>query len=224
MHSSQSGIWKAITSSQPNSNDQSKHPTSVNQNLETSYQGRTRSQSQLIDGYTKLVADKVMQGWSCFFLTVMFKRLAGPRQAVIDRMKDQTEWLYRTLLTNVHRRPNNIEADQLLMFLGAVDLPVYKSKRPALQFVPMNNGLHVQVIVLVPPNSRLKGSLIQHMHDNLRLYVRDDNDVERIDVRPVTNVGPRLIDYVLKASLNGKIAYDDSMIVLPRAKGERTLH
>jgi hypothetical protein len=83
-----------------------------------------------------------------------------------------------------------------------------------------NGGLHFHALVLVPPLSRLKGSLPDHFDGNRDLYAGSGGSVQRIDVRAVVEHYERVVDYVLKAVLNGRLSYDDAVLVLPRARGE----
>ena len=42
----------------------------------------------------------------------------------------------------------------------------------------------------------------------------------RIDVRPVVGDHERVVDYVLKTVLNGRLSYDEAVLVLPRSRDE----
>jgi hypothetical protein len=41
-----------------------------------------------------------------------------------------------------------------------------------------------------------------------------------IDVRPVVSDRGRVVDYVLKTVLAGRLSYDDAVVVLPRSRRE----
>jgi hypothetical protein len=81
-------------------------------------------------------------------------------------------------------------------------------------------GLHVHLLVLIPPGSRLKEPLAEHLEKNLDRYAGVGTSIQRIHVEPATTVGSRLVDYVLKAILNGRLSYDEAVVVLPRARAE----
>jgi hypothetical protein len=87
---------------------------------------RSQSQMDLVDGYSRLVTDRIYDVWSCHLMTILFFQLPGPRSAVTDRMKDEVQRVYSTLLTRVHRKPKTARTDELPVLVGAVDLPVYK--------------------------------------------------------------------------------------------------
>src|SRR6185369_14550322 len=81
---------------------------------------------QLVDGYTQLVIDRVNDGWSCHLLTALFSQLPGPRNAVIQQMRDELHRVYSTFLTRTHRKPRTASPDELPVLIGAPDLQVYK--------------------------------------------------------------------------------------------------
>jgi hypothetical protein len=167
-----------------------------------------------------LVTDRIHDGWSCHLVTILFSQLPGPRGAVIDRMKDEVERVYSTLLTRVHRKPRTVSTDKLPVLVGAVDLPVYKRDRSSAPTVFCNGGLHFHALLLIPPASRLRESLPDHFERNSDLYAGSGRSVQRVDVRPVVEDHGRVVDYVLKTVLNGRLSYDEAMLVLPRARGE----
>ena len=75
-------------------------------------------------------------------------------------------------------------------------------------------------MVLLPPRSRLKGSLVDHFREHSDLYVDDAKNVERVHVVSVTHDHERVVDYVLKTVLNGRLEQDDAILVLPRTGSE----
>jgi hypothetical protein len=88
----------------------------------------TGSGDPLIDGFAKLVTDRVHEGWSCDLVTFLFHELPGPRGAVIGRMRDEVERVYSTLVTRVHP-PNRHEANEAgLASLAAYYLIVFMLK------------------------------------------------------------------------------------------------
>jgi hypothetical protein len=180
----------------------------------------SHAKADLVDGYTQLVTDRVRAGWSCNLVTFLFSQLPGPRSAVIDRMKDEVHRIFSTLLTRVHRKPRMASTDELPVLIGAVDLPVYKREKASGPMFVCNGGLHVHALMLMPPTSRLKESLADYFREKREQYVGCGRAALRIDVRPVVEDHKRVVDYVLKTVLNGRLAYDDAMLVLPRSRGE----
>jgi hypothetical protein len=180
----------------------------------------TGSGDLLVDGFSKLVADRVHEGWSCDLATFLFNELPGPRDVVIGRMRDEVERVYSTLVTRVHRKPKTAPTNELPVFIGAADFPVYKRDRSAIPEVFCNGGLHVHVLVLIPPGSRLKGSLADHFDEKRDLYIGSGSSIQRIHVEPVIRAEARVVDYVFKTIRNSRLSYDEAVIVLPRARAE----
>jgi hypothetical protein len=135
-------------------------------------------------------------------------------------MKDEVQRVYSTLLTRVHRKPRTASTDELPLLIGVMDLPVYKRDRASGPMVLCNGGLHVHALMLMPPASRLKESLADHFRDKPDLYAGSGRSIQRIDVRPVVSDHGRVVDYVLKTVLNGRLSYDEAVLVLPRSRGE----
>jgi hypothetical protein len=179
-----------------------------------------RTETALVDGYTRLVTDRVRAGWSCHLVTILFSQLRGPQGAVISRMRDEVQRVYSTLITRVHRKPRVASTDDLPVLVGVVDLNVYKRDRSVNPLVLCNGGLHFHALVMMPPKSRLRESLASHFHSNREMYAGPQRTVQRIDVRPVVEGHERVVDYVLKSVLNGRLSYDEATLVLPRARGE----
>ena len=180
----------------------------------------SRIKADLLDGYTQLITDRVRSGWSCDLVTFLFSQLPGPRSAVINRMKDEVHRIYSTLLTRVHRKPRTASTDELPVLIGVLDLPVHKHNKLSGPVVLCNGGLHVHALMLMPPTSRLERSLADHFLEKRDLYVGPAKPTVRIDVRPVVKDHGRVVDYVLKSVLNGRLSYDEAVLVLPRARGE----
>ena len=135
-------------------------------------------------------------------------------------MKAQVQRVYSILLTRIHRKPRTAPTGELPVLVGALDLPVYKGDRSLTPQVVCNNGWHFHAIILLPPRSRLKKPLADHFQNNSDLYAGAAKSVERIHVVPVTYSHERVVDYVLKTVLNGRLSYDEAVLVLPRSRRE----
>jgi hypothetical protein len=188
--------------------------------FEQRFPSGSESKRILVDGYTQLVTDRVQAGWTCDLVTILFSPLAGSRSSVTSKMMDEVQRVYSTLVTRVHRKPRTAPIDELPVLIGTADLPVYKRDRSAITPVFCNGGLHFHILILIPPGSRLKEPLGEHLEKNRDLYVGTGTSIQRIHVEAVTKVGSRLVDYVLKTILNGRLSYDEALVVLPRARAE----
>jgi hypothetical protein len=120
----------------------------------------------------------------------------------------------------VHRKPRTASLDELPVLIGVADLPVYKRDRSTSPMSLCNGGLHFHALLLVPPESRLEGTVEQHFGDHKRLYLGQSAAVANLNVRSVTHKYDRVVDYVFKTVLRGRISYDDGVLLLPRASGE----
>jgi hypothetical protein len=180
----------------------------------------SESKRVLVAGYTQLITDRVQVGWTYDLVTILFCPLTGARSSVISKMTDEVQRVYSTLVTRVHRKPKTAPNDELPVFVGAADLPVYKRDRSAIIPVFCNGGLHFHLLVLIPPGSRLKEPLAEHLEKNRDLYSGNGTSIQRIQVEAATRVGSRLVDYVLKTILSGRLSYDEAVVVFPRARAE----
>jgi hypothetical protein len=207
---------------QPNINPQETSPNNQRPSIQSDYRSPIGSHAKagLMDGYTQLVTDRVRAGWSCNLVTFLFSQLPGPQTAVINRMRDEVHRIYSTLLTRVCRKPRTASTDELPVLIGAMDLPVYKRDKASGPMVVCNGGLHVHALILMPPATRLKGSLADHFREKQEVYVASGRSIRRIDVRPVIDNHQRVVDYVLMIVLNGHLSYDDAVLVLPKSRGE----
>jgi hypothetical protein len=175
---------------------------------------------QLVQGYTQMVTDRIEQGWTCDLLTFLFSQCPGTRPSVISQMKDEIQRVYSTFLTRVHREPRTALPDTLPVLIGAADLPVYKHDRATSPMVLCNSGLHFHALMLVPATSRLEGPVDEHFQHNDGLYRGRHRTIQSIHTRPVTDSYKRVVDYVFKTVLRGRVPYDEGILLLPRAIGE----
>lgn len=159
-------------------------------------------------------------GWTCYLVTFVFDRLPGSRDRVMARMREEVLRVYSTLVTRVHRKPREASTDDLPALLSVMDLPVYKRDRSVAPTSFCNGGLHVHALVLMLPASRMREGLDEHFREKSDLYVTQTGSIQRVHVVPVTTDPDRVVDYVFKAVLNGRIPYDDALMVLPRTPAE----
>jgi hypothetical protein len=175
---------------------------------------------QLVDGFTRMVTDRVDSGWSSHLLTFLFSQLPGPRGAVIQAMKDEVQRVYSTLVTRTHRKPRTASPDELPFLIGAADLPVYKRDRDSSPLVLCNGGLHFHALLLVPSDTRLDVPVEEHFGAHEGMYLGRRRSIVTLGVRPVTDDHARVVDYLFKAVLRRRVSYDEGVLVLPRARDE----
>jgi hypothetical protein len=181
----------------------------------------TISHKELTIGYTELINQRVQDGYRPYLITFMFSQLPGSPSAVIKQMQDEVERVYATLVTRVVRKPRSPRsADRLPVFVGFADLPVAKREKKQLQEVALNDGLHHHGILLMPARSRLRTGLAFHFMKYHRLYLKDRSRLDRLHVRQIDTDPAYVVGYALKAFENGRLPYDDCVLVLPKSVTE----
>jgi hypothetical protein len=181
----------------------------------------TNSYPNLIIGYAELIQQRIREGWQPYLITFMFNRLPGNQAAVIKQMQDEVERVYATLVTRVVRKPRSPKsADRLPVFIGFADRPVPKRERKQLREIALNGGLHYHGILLMPARSRLRTGLAFHFMKYQRLYLRDRSRLDRIHVLAIESDPCYVVRYALKALENGRLPYDDCVLVLPKSVNE----
>jgi hypothetical protein len=183
---------------------------------------RPSPSNRLIGGYADLVTSRLDDGWSGSILTFLFGQLPASRRSVL--MRDEIERVYATFVTRVVRDPTRpSRLDRLPVLVGSLDMPVYKrGKDASTGDVRVNGGLHAHAILLVPPRSRLRGSVVDHFRGNDLLYrPLGRSRIARIHVEPIVADPERVVDYVLKSMKRAPYhAIHDRLILLPRALSE----
>jgi hypothetical protein len=158
--------------------------------------------------------------WEPYLLTFMFKPI--PKAHRFERMKNEVERVYSTLVTRVVRHPKSAGAKGLLPVLFACpDRPVPKSHgdQNRLADTQINDGEHMHGIILLHPNARLRQTLHAHVREKYCQYVPQDRLLRKLDVRHIAENIERTASYAFKSLARG--LYDsDHLIVLPRAMSE----
>jgi len=183
---------------------------------------------QLVDAYSHRISELMDEGRRAYYLNFMFNQLPGTRETQMRIMVQEVERVHRNLMHHIVRRPKAARFAHLRpVFFGCPDLPVFKSNRHKVgQFVTANDGLHFNVIALVPPRndpilpaefqywlrgplSRMTVPLDQHFQESGRFYL--NRRLARIDVTPITE--GTMADYTFKTFKNGRVD-EDSILVL----------
>jgi hypothetical protein len=101
-----------------------------------------------------------------------------------------------------------------------LDLPVYKRDRSMAPTFLCNGGMHIHALVLMPPVSRMREGLDEHFQGKSDLYATRSGAIQRMHAVRVTTEPDRVVDYVFKSVLNGRLSYDEALMVLPRVRDE----
>ncbi|TXM97740.1 hypothetical protein FV242_30775 [Methylobacterium sp. WL64] len=171
-----------------------------------------------MQGYSDMVAVKIEEGYTPYIISLLYKPLRVPQDWVRGEMERGITEAYKTLLLRVARKPRSpAHRHRLPEWVLVPDWPVAKRAKASLLEVTLNNGLHYQGLALIPPRSRLREPLDEHLATHQALYTR--GPVERIHAEPVTHDHRRVVFYLFK-SLQRRRADLDSVIILPRPISE----
>jgi hypothetical protein len=174
--------------------------------------------SELLQGYAQMVTDRIDASWQPYLLTFMFNPIGGSPRRVAEVMEKEVERVYATLLPRIVRKPRSEpHLWKRPIWIGCPDWPVPKHDRQDKQYVLPNDGQHPHVVALMPPVSRLREPLDDHIHDEQPRYVRDP--LFRIDAVEIDRDPDYVTRYVLKSLERGRI-HTDQIIVLPRSVSE----
>ena len=164
MPASMAGIWLRIADNQEPTRDHSDQVV-CNQTDDANRQGQPpsemmfsqssavrkhqRPEQEIVGGFVQMVTGKIAGGWSAYLVTVVFQHIPGPRHVVLNRMTDEVQRIYSTLVTRVHRKPKSAPIDELPVLIAVADLPVFKLDR-AKSSSSCNDGLHFHAILMIP--------------------------------------------------------------------------
>jgi len=181
----------------------------------------------IVAGYSEMIREHIDLGWDAYYINFMFNHIPGSRGARMDIMTGEVTRVHYILTRHIVRRPQAKEWRRLRpIFIGCHDLPVWKhDKELEVQTLIVNDGLHFNVVALVPQparpdmpirvqfllwgrQSRLKLPLDEHFLIKQRFYLNDA--LARIHITPI-NRGT-MADYTLKAFKHGRVGPDSIQI------------
>jgi len=172
-----------------------------------------------IQGLPNWMHEGMSNGWRPYYVNFMFESLRGSTAGIIAQMhKAICDGFYSRFCTSFVRNPRSKSAQErmprLLLF---PDRPVWKHEKHSLRELTINSGgLHFNGPMLIPPISRLRGSVITHMKENESRYCR--RGICRIHVKRIDNVSG-VIDYAVK-TLKWYRADSDDILILPKSPSE----
>jgi hypothetical protein len=174
----------------------------------------------IITGYATMLSNYKERGWDLHLLSFMFKQLRGSRKAILAQMIQEVQRFYGRLLTRVVRKPHCKAARGRLPVLVAFpDLPVFKLGKPPVVDVTCNGGLHFHAVAALPPMSRLRERLDEHLSNHQIEYLVPGSPLRRIHVEPIRHNLPEVVDYLLKGLKKGWYSPDE-VLLLPRVETE----
>lgn len=175
----------------------------------------------VLDAYGEWVEQLIEEGWYAYYTSVMFNKIAGTAGARKDVMRQELERVYSMFVTRVVRKPTS--PGQILYlprFIGCEDrmVPKKNSKAPLSDLV-VNDGVHLNGILLIPFKSRLKKHPLDYFADNQKHYCRCGGPLQRIHITTISETPKRNSDYTFKAIKRGYVP-EDEIIILPKAIDE----
>ena len=169
----------------------------------------------LIRAYGDWIILQTLEGRRPYYINIMFEplgRLESPVTALMgDAVYASKGSFYSKLCRAFDKHPGRNGRHRYLphAFLF-FDLPVFKrDKKQPLRDLTMNRGLHINGVMTIPPQSRIK--------DDSALYAQ--KGIKRIHVQPLTHDPHRVADYAMKTLKSGRVDWD-SAIILPRSRSE----
>ena len=135
-------------------------------------------------------------------------------------MRREAERAHRWLCERVWRNwraPSR--RDRLPCWILAPDFPVAKrakvSARSALRDLLPNNGLHYQGVAVMPPESRLREPLNEHLGPSGTRYCPRGGPLTSITATPITSDLDYVHAYNFKALARSQASFDDILIIRP---------
>jgi hypothetical protein len=105
----------------------------------------------------------------------------------------------------------------LPVWLGCPDFAVPKHHRQDIRYPVVNGGMHLHFVALMPPVSRMREPLDEHIEDNQGWYAKAP--LCRIHAKPIDDAPDYVTKYAMKSFERGRIG-SDNIILFPRSASE----
>jgi hypothetical protein len=181
------------------------------------------ARKKIVSGYDLLVGEIIENDDAeLHYVSFMFHQLSGNRRAQIGQMVADVTRFHGILKNHVVRRPDAAAWNELVpVLIGLPDWPVCKKKKEPIRNLQVNDGLHFNAVVLMPPTlegphikgvkeSRLEVTLDLHVKENEQKYMTEK--LYRIHVTPTSSQGT-IVNYTFKSFLSGQTSIDDILIL-----------
>jgi hypothetical protein len=187
------------------------------------YTSKSDIETTWIYGCMKWIKERRKEGWTAYYVNFMFHSLQGTSKEVLEQMREAiSRDFYSKFLLQFVRHPHDKSAIESMPALQLFpDLPVRKRKRKVtLTQLNMNcGGLHYNGIMLIPPVSRFRGRIVEHIEEHQGRYTK--GNIERIHVVPIDHREYNIADYAAKTVKWGR-ADEADILTLPKAIAEVT--
>jgi hypothetical protein len=172
----------------------------------------------LIQAHGDWLQQWLNEGWDGYLFTFMFNQLPGSRRAIVHQMHQQLEGWYGRLATRTVRKPRSpVWAPLLPKGIFIPDLPVPKRSKLRIRDVSINDGLHMDGIVVANRWGRIPETLDVYFEKKMKKYLT--SKLQHIDVQRITHRPEYVTEYALK-SLKRRTFSEDDILVLPRTLSE----
>ena len=153
----------------------------------------------LIHGHRQWIQRFLDQGWDGYLFTVTFNDLPGKRDTKIIQMHREVTRLYGRLATRMIRKPRSSTWAK------------WGAKKGTIADVSINDGLHMDGIMLGNRWGRIRVPLDQYFGENAEKYVK--GKIRNIDVQRITHDPGYVVDYAFKSLLRRTSSNDDILVL-----------
>lgn len=137
------------------------------------------------EGLTQMVRERMLFGSHATLLTFMFNHVRGSELNVAQQMRQTVETTYSTILKRCFRKPKNVPILEMPLWICTPDYPIHKDGKYHFRDIVINDGLHIHVIAVMPPDTKMKQSLDEHFEENQKSYAGEDRVLMRIHSRKI---------------------------------------
>ena len=170
-------------------------------------------------GYGSWICDWMDHNHDLYLLTFMFEHMSGSRGSINARMIADVGHFWRTLSKWIVRRNRTAPHHLLPKLIAFPDRPVFKRKKQTLAQVTINDGQHVHGALAIPPTTRMKDDLPNHVASQSVYTDARYTKIRDIHVKPITSRPAYTVGYALKGLKYG-FADTDDLLILPMSSSE----
>jgi hypothetical protein len=176
-------------------------------------------QRRAFNEYGTWVCDWMDQNHMVYLISFMFAQMSGTQRAINTRMMQDVSHFYRTLSKWIVRNNRTAPHHLLPKLIAFPDRPVFKRNKQTLADVTINDGWHVHGILAIPPTSRMREDLVDHVASQAVYTDPRYTRIRRIHVKPITSRPAYTTGYALKSLKYGFSDIDD-LLILPLSRSE----
>ena len=190
-------------------------------NLSSSYSSqrcRYRSNEELdllIAAQAHWINNLLQDEWSAYYVSVLFHQLPGTQKSHLEKMKREINRLYNRLATRTVKDPRSPTLKRYLpVGIFVPDLPVgkYKGKtKITLADASINDGLHMNGIIVANRWGKISTGLIKHFKDNRDCYTT--GTIRSVGVTRIKNDLGHVVDYAFKCVKRRRFSMDDVVLL-----------